>query len=218
MGIDWIILGLGNPGPEYAATRHNIGYRIAEQFATKHGGTFSPASGPWLQSVVRYARKEILVALPTTYMNRSGIAARKLLGLHGLSPDRLIAIVDEYNFPLGRIHLKLGGSDGGHNGIASIIEEVGTDQFWRLRCGIGRNFRQGELVDYVLAPFRPEETPIAENMIAQAVAAIEQVARTGIARAASDINAASKQQVKQQSSPAQGLGGTSSDPGGTGGC
>ncbi len=217
MGIDWIILGLGNPGPEYAATRHNIGYRVAEQFATKHGGILSPASGPWLQAIIRYARKEMLVALPTTYMNRSGIAARKLLAQHNLSPDTLIAIVDEYNFPLGRIHLKLGGSDGGHNGIASIIEELGTDRFWRLRCGIGRNFGHGELVDYVLAPFRPEEIPTAENMVAQAVAALEQIARSGITRTATEINAVSKQQAKQQSSSAQGFGGASPDPGGTGG-
>jgi len=219
MSIDWIILGLGNPGPDYAATRHNIGYRVAERFAGKHGALFAPANGPWLEARLRYARQECLVALPTTYMNRSGIAARKLLAQHALPPERLIAIVDEYNFPLGRIHLKLGGSDGGHNGIASIIEELGTERFWRLRCGIGRNFGQGELVDYVLSPFNADELPTVEAMITDAVAALERIARTGIARAATEINAASKQQRVQRSDPDQGLGrGSPLGSGGGGDC
>jgi PTH1 family peptidyl-tRNA hydrolase len=217
MSIDWIFIGLGNPGAEYAATRHNIGYRVAERFATSHGSQFQPGNGPWLESTLRYARHQILVALPTTYMNRSGIAARKLVAQHGLPPEKLIAIVDEYNFPLGRIHLKLGGSDGGHNGIASIIEELGTDRFWRLRCGIDRNFGRGELVDYVLSQFAADELPIVEAMIDDAVAALERIVRTGISRAATEINAASKQRY-QEHDRTHGLGGISPlDPGGTGG-
>lgn len=193
MSLDWVIVGLGNPGEEYAHTRHNIGFRVAEAFVAKRQSQFVVGNGPWVEAHIRYARKEILVAQPTTYMNRSGIAARQLLWQHGLSPEQLIAIVDEYNFPVGRIHLKHGGSDGGHNGIASIIAELGTDRFWRLRCGIGRNFGPGELVDYVLSPFLPEELPLVEQMIADAVIAIEQIAKVGIARAATEINAAFKQ-------------------------
>ncbi|MCX7929242.1 MAG: aminoacyl-tRNA hydrolase [Chlorobi bacterium] len=211
MSIDWIVLGLGNPGTEYAATRHNIGYRVAETFVARRGGTFSPAEGPWLEATVRYARQEFAVALPTTYMNRSGIAARKLLARYSTAPDHLIAIVDEYNFPVGRIHLKFGGSDGGHNGIASLIEELGTDRFWRLRCGIGRDFGPGELSDYVLSPFPPDEHPLVDAMIANAVEALERIAKSGIARAASEVNAASKTQLHQRTSNTHGLRGTTDD-------
>ncbi|MCS7302606.1 MAG: aminoacyl-tRNA hydrolase [Bacteroidota bacterium] len=201
MSTDWIILGLGNPGEKYAYTRHNIGYRVATAFAEKHGATFHPGRGPWLEAQLRYARQQFIVALPTTYMNRSGIAARALIGQYGVQPERLIAIVDEYNFPVGRIHLKLGGSDGGHNGIASLIAELGTEQFWRLRCGIGRSFGQGELVDYVLSPFPPNEQELVEQMISNAVTALEHIAKAGIARAASEINALSKQQAKGDNLP-----------------
>jgi PTH1 family peptidyl-tRNA hydrolase len=216
MSIDWLVLGLGNPGTEYAATRHNIGYRVAEAFVARRGSTLAPGNGPWLEARLRYARQEFVVALPTTYMNRSGIAARKLVGQLGIAPERLIAIVDEYNFPLGRIHLKLGGSDGGHNGIASIIEELGTDRFWRLRCGIGRAFGPGELSDYVLSPFTPDEQPLVEQMIADAVEALERIAKTNIARAVSEINAASKERLRQRSQPDQGLRGTPDESGSVG--
>lgn len=210
MSIDWVIVGLGNPGAQYAATRHNIGYRVAERFVDKHEGTFAPGRGPWLEASLRYARKEFVVALPTTYMNRSGVAVRKLLALHNVPADRLIVIVDEYNFPVGRIHLKLGGSDGGHNGIASIIEELGTERFWRLRCGIGHDFGPGELVNYVLSSFPPEQEPLVEQMIADATIALELIARIGISRASGEINALAKQRT-QQAAPPHGFGGDPSD-------
>ncbi len=211
MSIDWLIVGLGNPGPEYSATRHNIGYRVAERLVQQHKGTFTPGRGPWLEASLRYARKELLVALPTTYMNRSGVAVRKLLVLHNVPTEQLIVIVDEYNFPVGRIQLKLGGSDGGHNGIASIIEELGTECFWRLRCGIGRDFGPGELVSYVLAPFPPAQEPLVEQMIADATSALELIARIGIARASSQINALAKQRARHQATPSHGFGGGSGD-------
>lgn len=208
MSADWLVLGLGNPGEEYRDTRHNIGFRVAEHFVRKHRGSFTSGNGPWLEARLHYAGTTFLVGLPQTYMNRSGIAAKRLLAQEGLPPDRLIAVVDEYNFPVGRIHLKLGGSDGGHNGIASIIAELGTPQFWRLRCGIDRKFGKGELVDYVLSPFSPDELPHVEAMIADAVAALERIAQVGIARAVSEINAASKQTTRSTTAPHHGLGGS----------
>lgn len=213
MKVDWLVIGLGNPGVEYASTRHNIGFRVAQAFAHKHSCSFAQGSGPWLETTVLYARTRFLVALPLTYMNRSGVAATKLLGQTHLPPERLIVIVDEYNFPLGRIHLKCGGSDGGHNGISSLIEHLHTDKFWRLRCGIGKNFGSGELVEYVLSPFQPHELLLVDEMINDAVAALEQIAKAGIARAVSEINARSKHaaQERQHTHPDHGLGGTSGD-------
>lgn len=212
MSVEWLVLGLGNPGAEYANTRHNIGYRVTERFTNKHHGVLKPGTGPWLEASLRYAQKELLVAVPTTYMNQSGVAARKLLALHRLASDQLIVIVDEYNFPVGRIHIKLGGSDGGHNGIASIIEELGTDRFWRLRCGIGHEFGPGELVDYVLSPFPPEQEVLVEQMIADAVHALERIARIGIARATSEINAVAKRRSQQSSTtPSHGFEGGTGD-------
>jgi len=100
----------------------------------------------------------------------------------------VLVVVDEYNFPVGKIHLKSSGSDGGHNGVASVIAETGTQAFWRLRCGIARNFGPGGLVDYVLAPFAPDEEPQRDAMISAAADAIKDIVLIGPARAMSAIN------------------------------
>ncbi len=186
--FDWLIAGLGNPGNRYANNRHNIGWMIVTALAEKHKKPIIASSVIYLEVSIRIESNLILAILPKTYMNLSGEAVRKVINYYEIPSDRLIVINDEYNFPLGKIHIKFGGSDGGHNGIASIINELGTENFWRLRCGIGRNFDPGGLVDYVLSDFKEDEIDKKNEMIAKAVDAIEVFVRLGYSRAMTLIN------------------------------
>ncbi len=185
--IDWIFLGLGNPGAEYAKTRHNIGWMAAEEFLRRRGGEFV-FRVDYYDAIVKYAGKNVAVAVPLTYMNNSGKAARALLKRYEASPERLVVILDEYNFPLGKVHLKRGGGDGGHNGAASVIEYLGSREFYRLRCGIDRKFGEGELVDYVLSDFAEDEIEARDATIRKAADVLEALLKTGPARAMSLAN------------------------------
>lgn len=186
--VSWLVVGLGNPGERYAATRHNIGWMVCDAFVRQSGGTFTPGQGLWFESFVRVGRENVAVILPVTYMNKSGEAAAEAQRLFRVLPEHIVVVVDEYNFPVGKIHLKGQGSDGGHNGVASMIDSLGTEKFWRLRCGIDRNFGPGGLVDYVLAPFAPDEEPARDRMIADATAALKEIVALGARRAMNNVN------------------------------
>ncbi|RPI66054.1 MAG: aminoacyl-tRNA hydrolase [Ignavibacteriae bacterium] len=183
-----LIVCLGNPGPEYAHTRHNIGFMVGDHLAAKHGVAWTKPSSLYMEAVIRIARKPVVLIKPLTYMNLSGQAVKKAMGVHHLLPKDVVIVVDEYNFPLGKIHLKPGGSDGGHNGTASVMHELATPNFWRLRCGIDRHFGPGELVKYVLAPFTPEESIARDGMIKMASEAVEEIAKHGAQTAMQNIN------------------------------
>ncbi len=178
-----IIAGLGNPGEEYAATRHNVGFMVVDAFVKKHGGAWKTESGLYSESNLRYASKNVSVIKPLTYMNESGRAIRKAMAVHGTKPQDVVVVVDEFNFPVGRVHLRSGGSDGGHNGVASVIKELGTPHFWRLRLGIDRDFGPGQLVDYVLSPFPSEKLDAVRSMLDTAVVTLEAIVRLGPAAA-----------------------------------
>lgn len=185
----YIIVGLGNPGPEYAATRHNIGFMVADAFVAAHKGAWKPGKlADTCELTVSAAR--VLVMKPNTFMNLSGKAAAHYAAEASVPASRIMAVTDEYNFPTGRIHLKRGGSNGGHNGIASLIEDLHTPEFWRLRCGIDRKFGPGELVEYVLAPFPEDERDAVELMIRSAVTALDECVRQGPEIAMNRINRA----------------------------
>lgn len=186
--VSWLVVGLGNPGERYAATRHNIGWMVCDAFVRQNGGTFTPGQGLWSESFVRVGRENVAVILPVTYMNKSGEAAAEAQRLFRVLPEHIVVVVDEYNFPVGKIHLKGQGSDGGHNGVASMIDSLGTEKFWRLRCGIDRNFGPGGLVDYVLAPFASDEEPARDKMITDATAALKEIVALGARRAMNNVN------------------------------
>lgn len=186
--IDLLIVGLGNHLDVYRETRHNIGWMVASAFALKHKANFIPFAPEYFLASSRFAGKNILILLPRTYMNNSGIAVKLASKKFNVDVEKILIVCDEYNFPLGRIHLKDSGGDGGHNGVASVIEHLGASNFMRLRCGIGRNFGENELVEYVLSPFEPEEIPLRDAMINKAVEAIEYLLLKGKSRAMSDIN------------------------------
>lgn len=170
-----LIVGLGNPGPEYEETKHNVGFWLLDAFARRHGFSLSQkqgeakvGSGRWSSSA---GEIDLLLAKPQTYMNRSGRSVRSLLQSSGSTPLDLIVIYDDLDLPCGTIRIRAQGGSGGHRGVASIIEAIGTDRFLRLRIGIGRDPRQ-DPADYVLSPFRPEELKQVEEAIEKGVEAL----------------------------------------------
>ncbi|MCX7880352.1 MAG: aminoacyl-tRNA hydrolase [Ignavibacteria bacterium] len=194
--IDLLIVGLGNHDEVYKETRHNIGWAVASMFVQKHHSQFIPLSPNYFLANVVFVAKNILVALPRTYMNNSGVAVRELVEKYKIPTENLLVICDEINFPIGKIHLKDSGGDGGHNGVASVIEFLETQNFMRLRCGIGPKVGTKNLADYVLSPFEPEEIPLRDFMIKRAVESVEYLILKGKSRAMSDINSENLWKIK----------------------
>ncbi|GAB4152483.1 MAG: aminoacyl-tRNA hydrolase [Planctomycetota bacterium] len=189
MGWHRIVLGIGNPGPEYEDTRHNAGFMVLDLLAERLGLTFERLErraddGSRLFSGKVKARvaqgrskgREFLLVKPWTYVNLSGDAAGPLLRHAGLGPESLFVVVDDLNLPLGRIKVRPSGSAGGHNGLKSIQQALATDAFPRLRLGIGTPVREGgpegpkpaEWRDFVLAPFLPEEREVLGRVLGRA--------------------------------------------------
>ena len=174
-----LVLGLGNPGPQYRETRHNVGFRVVERLAWRLGASFEGAAVRDECGSRVLAVEELTLALPQTFMNRSGYAARCLVEVHGFAPEEILVVYDEVALPLGRLRLRRGGSPAGHRGIESILQQLRTDQIPRLRLGVGRGARPGEegaveepplpdLADFVLSPFAPEEQDAVTTMIERA--------------------------------------------------
>ena len=177
-----LIVGLGNPGAEYEATRHNIGFQVVEAYARHH-------SIRWLgrQCGAEIARGAsdacpFVLAKPQTFMNRSGEAVVRLLHLHNLSVDDLILIIDEIDIPCGVLRIRTGGRSGGHRGVQSIIEEVGSSQILRLKIGVGRN-EQMDLSDYLLSRVLEEDQKKIDTSIQNGVAVMDLLLEGKIAQA-----------------------------------
>lgn len=197
--IDFVVLGLGNPGPEYVDTRHNAGSNAVRRFVGKNKGRLKR-----IGRLARVARIDIetsaaeegnstiavLAAVPTTFMNDSGSAARWLMQRCSSSPERLMVVHDDLDLPLGILRAKFGGGSGGHRGVESVIKALGTNAFQRLRIGIGRPPEDEDAVDYVLGPFAPEERTAAEQSIERAAEAIQIAATRGIDAAMNLYNGA----------------------------
>src|SRR2546421_12791800 len=161
--LDLLVVGLGNPGREYARNRHNVGYLVVDELARRHGGAWrSKFSGQLAE--IRLDGHKVALLKPETYMNESGRAVSGALRFYKLDPDEVLVIHDEGDFDLGRLELKVGGGLGGHNGLRSIAQHLKTQDFLRLRIGVGRPERgdRRPLADYVLSNFEPHhdaETP-----------------------------------------------------------
>lgn len=151
----FLIVGLGNPGPEYHETRHNVGWMAVDAFAEANGVTFADKRYGYVAEVSVKGRKLILLK-PTTYMNLSGNAVRYWLEKENIPTEHLLVIVDELQLPLGKLRLKASGSNGGHNGLGHIQQLIGQ-QYARLRVGIGNEFNRGGQIDYVLGKFSDED-------------------------------------------------------------
>jgi PTH1 family peptidyl-tRNA hydrolase len=185
--MKFLIVGLGNTGNEYAHTRHNIGFDVANAFVIKHGGSFQSDRLAYL-SKIRWKGKNFTVICPTTFMNLSGKAVKYWLDKEKIDPANTLVIVDELALPLTKLRLRPSGSDGGHNGLKSIQESLGTTAYPRLRFGIGNNYPKGHQADFVLGKWQKEEEPLVRLKITASIAVIENFATIGINAAMNEVN------------------------------
>jgi PTH1 family peptidyl-tRNA hydrolase len=188
-----IIVGLGNPGPQYRLTRHNAGARVLEALARKHGWVLKKSR--FLRSLIAAGelfRTKIYLIVPQTYMNLSGEAVAACLNKKRLRPKDLLVVCDDVALPLGEMRFRAHGSAGGHNGLRSIIEHIKTDEFNRLRLGVGRDVAGAALADYVLAKFDTKEEPVVEEMTQTAICAMETWLETGIDKSMNLFNVKKK--------------------------
>lgn len=183
----FLIVGLGNIGAEYAGTRHNIGFDIADSFVSKHEGQFKTGR---LADVaeVKYKGKIAVVIKPSTYMNLSGRAVKYWLDHEKIDLNSTLVLVDEVALPLNKIRLRASGSDGGHNGLKSIQEFLGSEKYPRLRFGIGNDYPKGRQVDYVLGRWNGEQLPLVSLKIQKSVEVIEMFITMGIERTMNEVN------------------------------
>ena len=183
------IVGLGNPGPRYTGTRHNVGFEVLDELAGRHGLAFLSAPADALVARIRTAGDTILLAKPVTFMNASGEAVGGLLRYYKIEPSELLVVVDETNLPLGRVRLRRSGSAGGHNGLKSVIQHIGAE-FPRLRIGVGRGDPKWDLADHVLSRFGADEKRTAEEAVGRAADAVALFITDGIEAAMNRFNAA----------------------------
>ncbi|HXY81431.1 MAG TPA: aminoacyl-tRNA hydrolase [Gaiellaceae bacterium] len=185
--LDLLVVGLGNPGREYARNRHNVGYLVVDELARRHGATWrSKFSGQLAE--IRLDGHKVALLKPETYMNESGRSVGAAVRFFKLEPDAVLAVHDEGDFDLGRVELKVGGGLGGHNGLRSLAQHLKTQDFLRLRIGVGRPERGDPrpLADYVLSDFEPHDD--AEALIARAADAVETLDADGVERAQAAVN------------------------------
>lgn len=185
-----IVLGLGNPGARYTDTRHNIGFILVDYLARRAGAEWvASARDHSVLAEVDWDGQPVLLAKPQTYMNRSGLAARALCTRFAVPPGDVLVAYDDFLLDFGRLRVRGRGSDGGHNGLASIIEELSSQDVPRLRLGIGQPPQGGDIVEYVLAPFSQSDREL-ETLVERGAAAIDTYFAEGIEAAMNRFNGA----------------------------
>lgn len=185
--MKYIITGLGNPGPEYAATRHNIGFQVVDALAELFDTSFE--QGRYADTArFKHKGRTFVLIKPQTFMNLSGKAVRYWLDKESLDPEHLLVITDDLALPFGKIRLRGSGGAGGHNGLTSIIELLGTEEFPRLRFGIGGDFPRGRQSEYVLGAWTPEEMKTLPERVELSGKAVLQFGLLGIAQAMNGFN------------------------------
>jgi len=184
----WLIVGLGNPGPEYQWTPHNLGFLAVDEIANRASIRVERPEGKALVGLGKVAGQEVVLAKPQTYMNLSGISVRDLLEKYELGPEDLLVMFDERDLPWGMIRIGERGSAGTHNGAKSVTSVVGTQEFARLRLGCGPDHPVGDLADYVLRPMKKAVLEVASEMVAEVGDAVEMILTQGIAAAMNKFN------------------------------
>jgi PTH1 family peptidyl-tRNA hydrolase len=189
-----LLVGLGNPGPRYVHTRHNVGFLVLERMASAGGQTFRQQGKlHGLVAELGVGSERIRLLMPQTFMNDSGRSVRAALDWFGFRADQLLVIVDDMDLPLGRLRLRASGSAGGHNGLRSIIQHLGSQEFARLRIGIGApagdpRDRKSQAVGHVLGPFSAEEQPILTQVMEEVARGVELIRQQGVERAGNRLN------------------------------
>jgi len=185
-----LIVGLGNPGPEYRDSRHNAGFMVLDEIARRHNLTWAmaPVQLPDALVAKKFGAEPVLLSKPLTFMNRSGDAVAALSRYYDVEPVDLLVVVDDIDIPFGRLRTRASGSAGTHNGLRSVVERLGT-QFPRLRVGVGRGDARRDLADHVLAKFEPAEREQLESIVTRAADAAEMFAAEGIVKVMNTYNA-----------------------------
>jgi PTH1 family peptidyl-tRNA hydrolase len=173
-----LVVGLGNPGRRYAGTRHNIGFDVLDRLTGRHGLEWESAPADAL--ITRWRAAGALLAKPLTFMNLSGQAVGELLRFFKIDLADLLIVVDDVNLDLGRLRARAAGSAGGHNGLKSVIAHLGTEEFARLRIGVGRGDGRRDLADHVLATFEPDERTVVAGTVDRTADAVELFVAEGI--------------------------------------
>lgn len=191
--MNYLVIGLGNIGPEYVNTRHNMGFMVLDAWAQASGIVFSPDRYASVAEISVRGQKVTLVK-PSTFMNLSGKAVRYWMQQKNVPLERVLVICDDLNLPFGSIRMRSAGSDGGHNGLGNINEMVGSTQYPRIRLGIGNDFSRGHQVDFVLAPLSDEQMKQMEEISVKVIEGVKCFVTQGIQRAMNSVNTKVKQQ------------------------
>lgn len=184
-----LVTGLGNPGPDYARTPHNVGFRVVDRIAADCSATWKEVKKfSAAVAKVKAGPFDLILAKPATFMNRSGESVMAIARYYGLAMDETVVVYDDADLPLGKLRLRPCGGSGGHRGLRSVIEACGTEAFARVRVGIGRSLFRENLADYVLARLSPEEEKVLSDAEAVAAGAVQSILRCGIDKAMNKFN------------------------------
>jgi PTH1 family peptidyl-tRNA hydrolase len=184
-----LVVGLGNSGRKYEHTRHNVGFDVVDEVARRVGAVFRRSwRFPADLAEATVAGERVLLVKPRTFMNRSGEAVGPLARKKGVTPADVLVVVDDVELDCGRLRLRRGGSAGGHNGLKSVIEIMGSDVFPRVRVGVGRTPEGGDMVQHVLGRFSPADREAVEQAVERAADAVEMVVREGLDKAQNKFN------------------------------
>mgnify|MGYP003435990318 CR=1 FL=1 len=187
--MTWLIVGLGNPGSTYAATRHNVGYFVTNELSTRVGGSFALNKPTRAETVSgRLAQDKVVLGRSRGYMNESGGPVSAIMKYFSVEPENLIVVHDELDIPVGALRIKHGGGDNGHNGLKSIRQSLGTGDFYRVRVGIGRPPGRQSVHDFVLKPFTKDERTEIDLVVHDAADAVESLISQGLERTQGAFN------------------------------
>jgi PTH1 family peptidyl-tRNA hydrolase len=186
--VSWLIIGLGNPGKGYRLTRHNVGFRVVDRVARQQGIQFNKRRGGARVGEGRVGAKRVVLAKPLTYMNKSGVAVKRLVKALGIPLDHLVVVHDDLDLACGRMKIKEMGGHGGHKGVQSIIEHLGSTDFLRVKVGIGKPESPEQGADYVLSRFTANEISLVKESVEQAAEVITAIIVSGTDKAMNRYN------------------------------
>ena len=188
-GVDWLLVCLGNPGDQYENTRHNVGFQVADAVAERHNVPIQRLKFRALTNTITVGEKKVLLMKPVTYMNLSGEAVHEAASFYKVPPERILVVSDEVALAPGKIRVRRSGSAGGHNGLKNIIAHLGTDQFPRIRVGVGQKPHPDyDMADWVVGKFQGEDKKAVEEAVKRAADAAECLIQEGVDKAMNRYN------------------------------